>query len=91
MDLAEILDSLRVFPRLLIGAYFTVSIWVVVYLATWYAHLPAVERTVEVTAFYAMLTSGLFGFSTYTFKLYADGGRDWDKYRANSVVPPGSV
>lgn len=84
IDVAEVIDSLRVFPRIIVGAYFSMVIWVVSYLAVWYAHLPAAERTVEVTAFYAMLTGGLFGLSTYIFKIYSDGGRDWDKYRADT-------
>lgn len=83
MDLAEVIDALRIFPRLLVGTYFATAVWVVAYLTTWYCHVAPAERTVEVTAFFAMLTGGLFGLSTYLFKLYADGGRDWDKYRAN--------
>jgi len=83
LDIAEVVDALRIFPRLLVGVYFATAVWVVTYLTTWYCHVAPAERTVEVTAFFAMLTGGLFGLSTYLFKLYADGGRDWDKYRAN--------
>lgn len=83
MDCAEVIDALRVFPRLLVGVYFATAIWVVSYLTVWYCHVPAAERTVEVTAFFGMLTGGLFGLATYIFKVYTDGGRDWDKYRAN--------
>lgn len=84
MGFAEVVDALRIFPRLLVGAYFVTAIWVVSYLTIWYCHVAPTERTVEVTAFFAMLTGGLFGLSTYLFKLYADGGRDWDKYSANT-------
>jgi amino acid permease len=88
LNVAEVIDSLRVFPRLLVGAYFAIAIWVVVYLTLWYTHVAPVERTVEVTAFFAMLTGGLFGLATYIFKVYTEGGRDWDKYNnVNQSLP----
>lgn len=83
MDFAETVDALRIFPRWLVSAYFFTAIWVVVYLTKWYCHVAPAERTVEVTAFFAMLTGGLFGLSTYIFKIYTDGGVDWGKYHSN--------
>lgn len=84
IDLAEVLDSLRVFPRWLAISYWIFTGWETSYVTIWYAHLAAVERTVEVTAFYSMLMGGLFGLAAYVFKVYSDGGRDWDKYRADT-------
>jgi hypothetical protein len=89
LDVAEVIDALRIFPRLLVALYFAIAAWVIVYLALWYAHVAAAERTVEVTAFYAMLTGGLFGMSGYIFKIYTDGGRDWTaKGEDNGVTKP---
>ena len=84
LDLAEVIDSLRVFPRWLAISYWVFTGWETSYVTVWYAHLAAVERTVEVTAFYSMLMGGLFGLAAYVFKVYSDGGRDWDKYRADT-------
>jgi hypothetical protein len=86
MGLAEITDALRVFPRILITSYFTLVSWSMVYLTLWYAHLPSAERTVEVTAFYGMLEGGLFGLAAYVFKVYSDGGYDWEAYHRRT--PP---
>lgn len=83
LDLAEVLDSLRVFPRLLITAYGVLVGYTTVALMWWYFHLPVLARTVEVTAFFGMLMGGIFGLAAYVFKIYSDGGRDWDKYRAD--------
>ncbi len=81
LDRAEVIDSLRVFPRILTGGYMLLVGFEIVYLTIWYAHLPSADRTVEVTAFYGMLTGGLFGLAAYVFTVYSDGGRDWDRYR----------
>jgi hypothetical protein len=78
LDIAEVIDSLRVFPRILVGTYFGFAIWVVAYLTLWYCHLAPAERVTEVTAFFGMLTGGLFGLAVYIFKIYTDGGRNWD-------------
>jgi hypothetical protein len=82
MDIAEVIDALRVFPRIVLGGYMVLVGILACYLTWWYAHLPAVERTIEVTAFYGMLTGGLFGLAAFVFKIYSDGGVDWDKRRA---------
>jgi hypothetical protein len=79
LDIAEVVDAMRIFPRMLVGTYFATAIWVVVYLTKWYTHIPATERVVEVTAFFGMLTGGLFGLAVYIFKIYTDGGRNWDQ------------
>lgn len=77
LDTAEVIDALRIFPRILVGSYFGLAAWTVVYLILWYCRAPADEHTVQVTAFFGMLTGGLFGLAVYIFKLYTDGGRDW--------------
>lgn len=84
LDLAEVVDSLRIFPRLLVTAYGALVGYTTVFLLWWYCHLPSAERTVEVTAFFGMLMGGIFGLAAYVFKIYSDGGRDWDKYRADT-------
>lgn len=86
ISIAEVIDSLRVFPRTLAITYWCFTGWATAYVTIWYAHLAAVERTVEVTAFYSMMMGGLFGLAAYVFKVYSDGGRDWDKYRADTFT-----
>lgn len=81
MDVAEVLDALRVFPRWLIIAYWLFTGWECEYITVWYAHLPTIERTLSVTGFYSMVMGGLFGLAAYVFKVYTDGGVDWTVYR----------
>lgn len=70
LDLAEVFDSLRLYPRLLLTSY-SYLVWIT---TDWYFNLPFAQRTVDVTAF----TGGVFGMATYAIKVYLDGGRNWD-------------
>lgn len=85
LDFAEVVDALRVFPRILVAGYMLIVGAEVAYLTVWYAHLPSVERTVEVTAFYSLIMGGLFGLAAYVFKVYSDGGYNWDSRRGHDV------
>lgn len=71
LDIAEIVDSFRTFPRFVIAAfaYLTWDTW------QWYTHLPLAERTMDVTTF----TGAVFGMAAAVTGLYLQGGRDWDK------------
>jgi hypothetical protein len=91
LDVAEVIDALRIYPRLLVTWYMGILNWAVWYQTQWYAHLvPPASRTVEVTAFYGMEMGGLFGLAAYIFKVYTDGGRDWSKRYvvSDSSTPP---
>jgi hypothetical protein len=80
MDLAEVTDAWRIFPRILVSSYGALIGYTTVQLQFWYERLPASDRSVEVTAFYGMLMGGLFGLAAYVFKVYSDGGYDWEAY-----------
>lgn len=71
LDVAEIVDSLRTFPRLImiLFAYLVWDTW------RWYTHLPLSARTADTTTF----TGAVFGMATIAASLYLQGGRDWDK------------
>lgn len=77
LDAAEIFDSWRVIPRIALFAYGVLVFWSSAYIILWYAHLPGIERTGQVTAFMSMLFPTLIGVSGFVFKIYTDGGRDW--------------
>jgi hypothetical protein len=82
MDFAEVVDALRIFPRWLVISYFVYTGWECATVTLWYCRLPPANRTIEVTAFFSMLMGGIWGLAAYVFKLYTDGGVDWNKYRA---------
>jgi hypothetical protein len=87
LDCAEVIDSLRIFPRFLVSWYMVILTWSVCYQTWWYAHLAGTDRTVEVTAFYGMEMGGIFGLAVYIFKIYTDGGRDWSQRYASTTRP----
>lgn len=51
IDLSEVINSLRIMPRILLSVYGAVGIWLV----TWYTNLPAVERTLEASGFVGLV------------------------------------
>ena len=77
LDTAEVLDALRIFPRIIICAYawwmYRVTGWIVL----WYENLHAADRTAEVTAFVTIVLPGIFGLAVWVYKIYAIGGRSW--------------
>lgn len=79
IDAAEVVDSLRVFPRLVLIVYGWWAIHVTDWMVRWYEALPATERNTQVTAVISVIIPGVFGLSAIVFKVYSDGGRDWDK------------
>lgn len=69
LDVAEVVDAFRFFPRNLLLAYS----WLIYTVSTWYMHLPVGERTVDTTAF----ITALCGMATYLCDTYLKSGRNW--------------
>ena len=81
MDLAEVIDALRIFPRVMVGAYGMWVAWFTDWFVRWYEHLAPAERTTEVTAVFGIVLPAITGLASWVFKMYLDGGRDWDKQK----------
>ncbi|HEY1723947.1 MAG TPA: hypothetical protein VGF89_00885 [Steroidobacteraceae bacterium] len=84
---AEILDSLRIFPRLFVGTY-TVwgggTCWQVLH---WYFAQPAAERTVQDAGLVTSVVTVLVGFLTTMYRTYSDSGRDWNARPVDPMRP----
>lgn len=78
LDFAEVFDSLRVWPRLIIVAYMAMLGWVTVFFSLHYFALPPVERGAAVTAFASVVLTAAYGAFPFIVKIYMDNGRDWD-------------
>lgn len=78
LDAAEVFDSWRVVPRILVFAYGWLVGWASWFVLTNYFRLPASERTAAVTTFVGIVLPGIFGLAVWIFKIYSDNGRDWD-------------
>lgn len=78
MDFAEVFDTLRVIPRLILFLYGFWMVRITDWLVRWYERLPAVERTTQVTAFVTVVLPGVFGLAVWVYRIYSEGGRSWD-------------
>lgn len=86
LDAAEVFDSWRVVPRLIVLIYLGLLCWLTVYLALMFFRLPAAERTTQLTAFASVLLTASYGAFTWVVKIYTAGGRDWDAANRPPVV-----
>ena len=69
LDVAEVIDAFRFFPRNILAAYG----WFIYTTSNWYMHLPIAERTTDTTAF----ITAIFGMATYLCDVYIKSGRNW--------------
>ena len=78
LDAAEIFDSWRVVPRLILFGY----CWWVAHVTdqslSWYQHIPANERGIESAGLVGAIITAVTGMAVWVFKIYTSGGRDWD-------------
>lgn len=80
LDVSEVLDALRVFPRLLVLWYGYWMGQVVGRTMDWYFFgLAPIDRTTQVTAVISVIVPGVFGLGVYLTKIYMAGGRIWGK------------
>ncbi len=77
LDSAEVFDSWRVWPRLIILVYLGLLVWVTVFFSTKYFAIPSIERTVALTAFVSVVMTTAYGALPFVVKIYMDGGRSW--------------
>jgi hypothetical protein len=78
LNAAEVFDSWRVVPRLIVAVYIAFLIWLTSYFAVNFFALPAAERSAAVTAFASVVLTAAFGALAYIVRVYMDNGRDWD-------------
>lgn len=86
LEMAERIDSLRLFPRIIMIALFWLMASVIWYLIEWYTHLPtAADRTAEASGFAAAVVLTISGLFKMALTDYLARGRDWNN------VPPSST
>jgi hypothetical protein len=79
---AEVIDSLRIVPRLFLAAWSTFTMYLGWYLVHWYTVQPANERGYEESVALIGIFTASLGMVKLIFDKYASTGRDW-----NSVPP----
>jgi hypothetical protein len=78
LHISEAVDSMRVIPRLVLGAVCYLTLWYIVVTTRWYFQLTIEARTLNVTAYIGGGLGILSTLFTLVYRTYAGGGRDWD-------------
>lgn len=87
LDVAELIDALRIVPRALLASY-CLWVWhVTSQILDWYQHLPASERSLETAGLTGAVITAVTGLATWVFKIYSDGGRDWSAPTTGAPPP----
>ena len=77
LDVAEVVDALRIVPRVVLFAFGGLLGYTIVDTLHWYMGIPPADRTSQVTAVIGIIIPTLAGLATWVFKIYAAGGRSW--------------
>lgn len=77
LEAAEVFDSWRVVPRLLLFGYCIWVVHVTDQILHWYFLLPATARGIEASGMASVVITAVTGLSAWIFRIYSDNGRDW--------------
>jgi hypothetical protein len=83
---AEVIDSMRVFPRLFLASAFAWGVWITYQILMFYFHLPAAERTEGVSLFCGGVQGAVLAFVKFVFDRYSMTSRDWNQQPMQTVT-----
>lgn len=75
---AELIDSYRIFPRLVLMGYAWYVWSVTFFILRWYSQQPATARGTEESAVVIAVVTAVTGFAPWVLKIYVENGRNWD-------------
>jgi hypothetical protein len=75
IDLAEVIDALRVFPKIILILVLGFCSWYIFYITGYYFGLE--KHTAEITAFISVTVPSITGIATLMINKYFDTGRKW--------------
>lgn len=78
MDVAEVLDSLRLVPRFLIIGFALFAVNQIAEMNDWYRTLPSAERAVEASGYAFAVIGVIVGLFTKSLDYYFKTGRKWN-------------
>lgn len=85
LDWAELIDKLRIYPRLFLTACFGWTVFISHMLLQWYTAMPKDERGLEASGFASVVFVTVFGFLKLVYQTYSDAGKDWTKQASTHV------
>jgi hypothetical protein len=74
---AEVFDTWRIVPRLILAAYGAFVYKVTFEVLHWYFVQPAIDRGLEESGVVAAVFTAVTGFAPWIFRIYMNTGRDW--------------
>lgn len=77
LSIAEIIDGLRIMPRVILASALGFAAWYIYALTVWYMALPAAERTLEVSGLAGLTIPAVFGLAGKIVDWYLKTGRTW--------------
>jgi len=77
LNVAEVVDHLRIFPRLVLLAYATYVYNITFFVLHWYATQPKEARGIEESSVVGIVITAVTGFAPWIFRIYADSATDW--------------
>lgn len=86
LDGAELFDSWRVVPRIVLLAYGTWLAYVTDRLIGWYMGLPIAAQTTQASSFCIGIITAITAIAGLVFKVYSENSRSWDVPSSRSTV-----
>ena len=87
LHVAEVFDSWRVVPRVILAAYGWFVYKVTFDVLHWYFTQPAIDRGVEESAVVGVVFTAVTGFAPWIFRIYMQTGRKWSEHPVNEEPP----
>lgn len=77
LDIAEVIDALRIVPRVVLFGYCWWTVHTVAVVLNWYMALPPTERTLESSGLAGAVVTAITGLASWALKVYVNTGRKW--------------
>ena len=78
LETAEIIDALRIIPRLMLLGFFIFYIWYIIWVTKWYFALPEPETASTIFVSSTITAIGAM-FTWFGGNVYMSTGRKWGK------------
>lgn len=77
LQIAEVIDHLRIFPRLVLGGYAFYVYQVTFFVLQWYSTQPKEARGIEESSVVGVVVTAVTGFAPMIYRIYSDSATDW--------------
>jgi hypothetical protein len=77
IEIAQVIDHLRIFPRLVLLAYAAYVYNITFFVLHWYATQPKDARGIEESSVVGVVITAVTGFAPMIYRIYSDSGTDW--------------